>query len=225
MQVTFFCGTQSLASKRGLPRSARLGARAPAQNVSPLHHETPVPKVRGLHIGAQFMSVPNNLAYGAGDRSLETYVPGLRRYFAKRVPAGQIDDLLQEVFLRLQAHHANAPIEHLDRYLFTVAASVLTDQSRRRAVRHDSAHETFEERHHPVEERSPERVLLDREDLDMVMQAIDELPTRTRDVFVLHRFEEMSGCRIAVALGLSVSAVEKHIMKALQILHKRLQID
>jgi RNA polymerase sigma factor (sigma-70 family) len=171
------------------------------------------------------MNVPNTSAWATVDRTLEAHVPGLRRYFGKRVPADQIDDLIQEVFLRLQAHHANAPIEHLDRYLFTVAASVLTDRARRRAVRHESVHETFEERHHPVEERSPERVLLDREDLDVVMQAIDALPARTRDVFVLHRFEEMSGSRIAVALGLSVSAVEKHIMKALQILHKRLKID
>jgi len=38
-------------------------------------------------------------------------------------------------------------------------------------------------------------------------------------------FEEMSGSRIACALGLSVSAVEKHIMRALQILHERLKVD
>lgn len=171
------------------------------------------------------MKVPSTSAWATGDRSTDTYVPGLRRYFAKRVPADQIDDLIQEVFLRLQAHRADTPIEHLDRYLFTVAANVLTDQARRRAVRHHSAHESFEVRHHPIEERSPERVLLDQEGLDVVMQAIHALPERTRDVFVLHRFEEMSGSRIAVALGLSVSAVEKHIMKALHILHERLKSD
>jgi RNA polymerase sigma factor (sigma-70 family) len=171
------------------------------------------------------MNAPNAFVWEPGDRSLDTYVTGLRRYFAKRVPADQIDDLIQEVFLRLQAHDAKGPIEHLDRYLFTVAASVLTDQSRRRAVRHDGAHESFEERHHPVDERSPERVLLDREELDVVMQAIAALPSRTRDVFVLHRFEEMSGSRIAAALGLSVSAVEKHIMRALRVLHERLKVD
>jgi RNA polymerase sigma factor (sigma-70 family) len=171
------------------------------------------------------MNAPNAFVWEPGDQSLDTYVAGLRRYFAKRVPAGQIDDLIQEVFLRLQAHDAKGPIEHLDRYLFTVAASVLTDQSRRRAVRHDGAHESFEERHHPVDERSPERVLLDREELDVVMQAIAALPSRTRDVFVLHRFEEMSGSRIAAALGLSVSAVEKHIMRALRVLHERLKVD
>jgi RNA polymerase sigma-70 factor (ECF subfamily) len=57
------------------------------------------------------------------------------------------------------------------------------------------------------------------------MQAIAALPARTRDVFVLHRFEEMSGSRIAAALGLSVSAVEKHIMRALKVLYDRLKVD
>jgi RNA polymerase sigma factor (sigma-70 family) len=171
------------------------------------------------------MSMPAGPVPPVQERSWETYIPALRRYFAKRTPAGQIDDLIQEVFVRLQAHQASAPIDQLDRYLFTVAASVLTDQSRRRAVRHESAHESFEEKHHPIEERSPERVLLDREDLDVMMQAITEMPTRTRDVFVLHRFEEMSGTSIAAALGLSVSAVEKHVMKALKILRERLKVD
>jgi RNA polymerase sigma factor (sigma-70 family) len=223
--TSFFSAAGGHCPQRKLFRNLpSLGARAPVQNVSPLDHETRVPEVRGRLLGARCMKVLNTWAWATGDRCLETYVPGLRRYFAKRVPAAQIDDLIQEVFLRLQAHHGKAPIEHLDRYLFTVAASVLTDQARRRVVRHDSAHESFEERHHPVEERSPERVLSDREDLDMVMQAIDGLPPRTRDVFVLHRFEEMSGSSIAVALGLSISAVEKHIMRALQVLHERLKI-
>jgi hypothetical protein len=37
------------------------------------------------------------------------------------------------------------PIEYLDRYLFTVSASDLSDQARRGAVRHEAACETLEE--------------------------------------------------------------------------------
>src|SRR4029077_805199 len=124
------------------------------------------------------------------------------RYFSKRVAAGEIDDLVQEVFVRMQTHAEGPPIEHLDRYLFAVAASVLTDQARRRAVRHESAHETLEESHHPAEELTPERVLLDREALELVVTAIAELPARTRDVFVLHRFEELSCTGIAAQLDM-----------------------
>jgi RNA polymerase sigma factor (sigma-70 family) len=92
-------------------------------------------------------------------------------------------------------------------------------------VRRDFSRESFKERHHPVEGRAPERVLLDREDLDVVMQAIAELPARTRDVLVLHRFEELSNSRIAAALGLSVNAVEKHTMRALRVLRDRLKVE
>jgi RNA polymerase sigma-70 factor (ECF subfamily) len=154
--------------------------------------------------------------------SLETYVPALRRYFSKRVPSGEIDDLVQEVCVRMQGHATAQPIEHLDRYLFTVAAHVLTDRARRRAVRHESERETLEIFRFPTEELTPERVLLGREALEVVVAAIADLPTRTRDVFVLHRFEEMSCPSIAEQLGMSVSAVEKHIMKALRVLHARL---
>lgn len=170
------------------------------------------------------MSAPKEqLAVAAG--SLQAYVPHLRRYFSKRAAADKIDDLVQEVCVRLQALADSPPIEHLDRYLFTVAASVLTDQARRRAVRHEAAHEELEERHHPAEELTPERILLDREALERVVAAIAELPERTRDVFVLHRFEEMSCSSIALQLGISVSAVEKHVMKALRMLHGRLATD
>ena len=156
---------------------------------------------------------------------LEAYLPALRRYFAKRVPASDVDDLVQDVFLRMQVHGQAGSIEHLDRYLFTVAASVLADSGRRRVVRHGDAHESLAEVHHPVEDLTPERVVLDREALEIVVQAIAELPERTRDVFVLHRFEEMSCRAIAAQFGISESAVEKHVMKALRFLEERLPME
>ncbi|MGA2711298.1 MAG: sigma-70 family RNA polymerase sigma factor [Steroidobacteraceae bacterium] len=172
------------------------------------------------------MSAPTEfVALDLEDAAIEAYVPGLRRYFSKRVPAGDIDDLVQEVFLRMKVHGAGSPIEHLDRYLFTIAASVLSDQARRRVVRHAAVHESLEEIHHPVEGLTPEHVLLDREALEVVVAAIADLPARTRDVFVLHRFEEMTCGNIATLLGISVSAVEKHIMKAMRFLHGRLGAD
>ena len=172
------------------------------------------------------MSAPTEfIALDVQDAAIEAYVPGLRRYFSKRVPANDIDDLVQEVFLRMKVHGDNSPIEHLDRYLFRVAASVLSDQARRRMVRHHGAHESLEEGHHPIEDLTPERVLLDQEALEVVAAAIADLPARTREVFVLHRFEVMTCGNIATLFGMSVSAVEKHIMRALRFLHGRLGAD
>jgi RNA polymerase sigma factor (sigma-70 family) len=172
------------------------------------------------------MSTPRaQLVTDLASGSLHGYVQKLRRYFAKRAAVREIDDLVQEVFVRLQAASGERSVEHLDRYLFTVAASVLADKARRRTVRQEYAHESLEERHLPAEELSPERVLLDREALERIAAGISELPPRTREVFVLHRFEEMTFSRIAHELGISISMVEKHVMKALQLLHGRLASD
>jgi RNA polymerase sigma-70 factor (ECF subfamily) len=147
--------------------------------------------------------------------AITEHMPALRRYFARRAPKDDVDDLVQEVFLRMQPSVDLAAIEHLEHYLFRVASNVLTDRARRAAVRHARQHESLEEFHHPVEERSPERILIDQEALNRMVAAIGRLHERTRDIFVLHRFEELSCSSIAAQLGLSTSAVEKHIMKAL----------
>lgn len=157
-----------------------------------------------------------------GSVALEQYVPALRRYFARRAHTDDIDDLIQEVFLRMQSPTA-APAKQPERYLFRVAGSVLIDRTRRATVRHEKEHEDLQELHHPVEERSPERVILDQEALDRVVAAIQRLPERTREVFVLHRFEEMTCESIARQLSISASAVEKHIMRALVALHDELK--
>jgi RNA polymerase sigma factor (sigma-70 family) len=154
----------------------------------------------------------------AGDwvgEQLAAYEPALRRYFRKRVPAYAVDDLIQEVFVNLYSRRAPTAVEHIERYLFTVAAHSL-----QRRMRRDRQWESLEDRDdlEPLEEISPEREVLAREKLANAVAVIENLPPRTREVFLLHRFEEMTYRRIADALGISVSAVEKHMMAALKVL-------
>jgi RNA polymerase sigma-70 factor (ECF subfamily) len=67
-----------------------------------------------------------------------------------------------------------------------------------------------------VEEVSPERVLLAREQIAMVRMVLERLPERVRAAFVLHRFEELGYAEIAKRLGVSVSSIEKYISQALK---------
>jgi RNA polymerase sigma factor (sigma-70 family) len=156
-------------------------------------------------------------ASSSGTPSLHQYEPMLRRYFARRVRRDDVDDLIQEVFLRM--HSQLPPIEHIDRYLFRVASSVLTDRIRHAASRKEQFRERLREVNYPVDERSPERLVLTWESLDRVAAAIERLPERTRDIFVLHRFKDMTCSAIATLIGVTASAVEKHIVKALVALH------
>ena len=149
------------------------------------------------------------------------YAAPLARYFRARVrPGADVDDLVQEVFLRLSARRQETEVESAESYLFAVAASVLTDNFRRSA-RRGGVHQLFDEGLHAEEDFSPERVYLGQEQLRVVETALLELPERTRIVFVLHRFEDMSYSQIARRLQVSVSAIEKHMSKALAHLAKR----
>ncbi|MGH1558579.1 sigma-70 family RNA polymerase sigma factor [Caulobacter segnis] len=70
----------------------------------------------------------------------------------------------------------------------------------------------------PPDELTPERSLIGKEGVEAMLAVLDDLPDRTRHIFLLHRFEEMTYQRIARELGISVSAVEKHMMSALKAL-------
>lgn len=147
---------------------------------------------------------------------LAPYEPGLRRYLRRRAPPGQVDDLIQEVFVRLLALRDPAAVVDLERYLFVVASSVLSLQRRRQGPL--EAVDDRELASRLGHDFTPERVLLGKDDLRVVLGVLDGLPSRTRQIFMLHRFEEMTYQRIAGALAISVSAVEKHMMTALKAL-------
>jgi RNA polymerase sigma factor (sigma-70 family) len=145
------------------------------------------------------------------------YRGALNRFFERRAARlGDTEDLTQEVFLRLATRGNGEKIERLDGYIFQTAASVLTDRARRRTARCADQHVEYEFCPELVEEVSPERVLLAREQVAMVRMVLERLPDRVRAAFVLHRFEELGYAEIAKRLGVSVSSIEKYISQALK---------
>jgi RNA polymerase sigma-70 factor (ECF subfamily) len=73
-----------------------------------------------------------------------------------------------------------------------------------------------------VDEISPEREAIGRDNYVRFVEALEELPERPRMVFVLNRFEEMTGREIAAMLGISQRQVEKDISRVLTLLRERL---
>ena len=146
------------------------------------------------------------------------YRGALTQFFERRAPQLKSDseDLTQEVFLRLASRGESEQIERIDGYIFQTASNVLTDRARRNAVRAADRHVCYEEDAHAVEDFSPERVLLAREQVAMVRTVLERLPDRVRAAFVLHRFEELGYAEIAKRLGVSVSSIEKYISQALK---------
>lgn len=152
------------------------------------------------------------------------YGAPLRGFFAKRVSnQSDVDDLVQEVFVHLIRRGQGESIEQVEQYLFETAANVLRDQGRRRQVRQYEAHESLDEAVHVLRtDISPERVLLGRESVALVSEALKQLPERTRDVFVMRAFERHAYAEIARTLGVTQRCVEINMAKALSYLAQAL---
>lgn len=140
----------------------------------------------------------------------------LMGFFGRRAGSDDAEDLVQEVFARIVARDRHEPVGNLNGYVLRVAASVLADRGRRRASRHADDHIAFDPDLHADEEIDAARVLEGKEELHAATAALLALPERTRTVFVLRRLEGWRFAEIARHLGISVSAAEKHMVRAIR---------
>lgn len=154
-------------------------------------------------------------------RLSESYRQPLTAYFQRRVHSRiEAEDLTQEVFLRLVRRLDVEAIDNPEAFVFRTAVNLLRDRSRRGKT-HQSHLVELIHHHAEIEELSPERVFDSRQSLNRVLSVLEELDERSRDAFILHRLEGMKHAQIAELMGVSVSSVEKYIIKALSLLAKR----
>jgi RNA polymerase sigma factor (sigma-70 family) len=144
-------------------------------------------------------------------------------YFMKRVNSrNEAEDLTQEVFVRLLNHPDKNNGQTIEGYVFTIAANLLRDRAKSVATAHRARIQSLDVLDEKdtfsanlIEDRNPERVLVGRQTIQDVLAALSELGERTRDVFILARLENVQHREIARMYGISVSAVEKMMMKAM----------
>lgn len=162
--------------------------------------------------------------HAAIDRMSRSYRTVLLRYFEKRgVRRMDLEDAVQEVFTRLARREGYAEVGGLQEYLFETASSVSADYHKHWSRgRRAGIHDEYDDQLHAVEDFSPERIHAGREELKALYTALLELPERNRHIFVLFRFERMRKSEIAQRVGLSLSAVEKNLVRATDHLCSRL---
>ena len=149
------------------------------------------------------------------DRLARRYYAPLASFFRKRTrDAAEVQDLVQQVFLRLAQYREIDKIRNADGFVFQTASNTLKDHFRNSAVRNRFIKEQIETGV-SGSDFSPERVLLGREIVAQLADALRQLPERTRDVFMLRCFEGLRHAEIARLQGISVRAVEKHMGRAL----------
>lgn len=159
----------------------------------------------------------NNARVEALYVSQRSHVAGI---FRRSVPPQEVADLVQETFRRLFSAKGDGAglLEAPGAYLAAAARTILKNRARSGVRNHVQAHHSFED--HEVSGPDPHAVLEQRDTIRRVEDAIARLSETTRDVFLMHRFDDLSYSEIARIKGMKIKRVEKHIAKALVAVRK-----
>jgi RNA polymerase sigma-70 factor (ECF subfamily) len=146
--------------------------------------------------------------------------PALVQYFKRKTgnPA-EAEDLAQDVLLRSLAHPNWKTADQAKGYIFRTAVNRWRDSLRRQRIRGVTVAWDEVSREHANENRRgenlPERVLIAGEELNQVVRALEGMNVRTRTVLMLIKLEQMRVATVAEMLGISASAVAKHLAKGI----------
>lgn len=145
----------------------------------------------------------------------EAWRGAMRRWLSSRssIQPADLDDVAQEVFLRLIRYSNETLVEYPQSYLFRIATNVVNEwhERARNKLPHDEAGlEALVEEPHREPESFMERTLVDQR----VRLAVDRLPPRQRTVLLLHINDDLTYKQIAVKLKLSPRIVRRDIANA-----------
>lgn len=134
----------------------------------------------------------------------------LRPFVARRVPAGDVDDVLQDVFLRVQRGLPSLRNEErLVPWLYQVARSAVQESGRQRA-RHPLA--TYEADELPLAE--PERSVASETGLAaFAADAVARLPSPYREALTLTDLQGMTQLAASKLLGISPSGMKSRVQR------------
>jgi RNA polymerase sigma-70 factor (ECF subfamily) len=153
----------------------------------------------------------------AGDDLVTSLRPALVKYFQRKMGnSTEAEDLTQDVLLRALLHASWKSPEQAKGYIFRIAVNCWRD--RRRRLRSHGTNIRWEDTsgEEVGTQKPPECVLGVQEELDQVAAALEQLNVRTRTVLILIKLEQMRIANVAQMLGISVSAVNKHLSKGLE---------
>jgi RNA polymerase sigma factor (sigma-70 family) len=151
------------------------------------------------------------------------YRPALMAFFVRRIrnPA-EAEDMTQEVLIKLMELSGDT-VASPSAYIFRIASNLVRDRHRRLQVRDAWRADVAHREEATADYIDPLRLLEGRETIGQVSRAIAELSQRSREILLLFRLERMRKREIADCFGISVSAVDKHLIKATALLTKRLE--
>lgn len=159
------------------------------------------------------------------------HAPSLVRFLARKTRNHQdAEDIAQGAFLRIQKLENLDKLDNPRAYLYQTASNLAIDQLRRAKLHRGylqsetpAVTEIEESSSSYVDQATPERLLVAKEELHRIESTIAHLPFKARQAFLLHRTKGLAYSDIAKEMGVSVSSVEKYILLALRQCHQALK--
>jgi RNA polymerase sigma factor (sigma-70 family) len=137
----------------------------------------------------------------------------LVNFLLTRVPSQQDAlDVAQECYVRLLELDRPGAVGFLRGYMFRIAANLAIDRMRRTQVRERESIELFDE---PMADDVAHRAMTDQE-IERVAEALQHLPPKCREAFVLHMVEGHDTAEIAARMNVRDRQVRRYVARALR---------
>lgn len=134
----------------------------------------------------------------------------LSRYLYNRQ---DIDDVVQETYLRAYQAEQKKDIEQPKAFLFRIARNIALTSLTKKSHQITDYIADLDDSLVIDDEATTENEVEARENLGIYCQAVAALPEQCRRVFLLRKIHGLSHKEIALRMELSVSSVEKHLLK------------
>lgn len=138
----------------------------------------------------------------------------LARVVSRIVPPHEIEDIVQETYVRVCQYHAKAEISEPKALMVSVARNLALDHVKRSEHRLTSQFESEAELESLLASQATDQsfeTVASNEEFGRFCEALRELPVQCRRVFVLKKVYGCSQREIARELDIAESTVEKHI--------------
>ena len=155
-------------------------------------------------------------------QATEFYYDELKHYATKRTGSSAVaEDIVHDTWLRASKTSVSIP-ENPKAYLFSIVRNLIVDHSRRDIKRVD-VEDNGKTLYFPeTEHRTPERSVAGKEQLTILLNTVQNLPPRRREIFMLYRGSGLRVREIADKLNVSSGFVEKQIALAMVECRKQL---
>jgi RNA polymerase sigma-70 factor (ECF subfamily) len=148
--------------------------------------------------------------------ALQAHYAALRDFVRRRVRCGETaTEIVHDTYVRLALLNPTRRVENPIGFLYRVVGNLAIDHLRAAGAqaRQSAGGRALDSI--PDERGGGDARAVSREQLACIARALEELPPRCREVFVLRKVEHLEQEEIAARLGISVNMVGKHLRKAL----------